>query len=236
MIPALYLIPTVLGEESLLSEIPPLNREIISRLRDFIVEDEKTARRHLKKLSPGIPQPELIMQVLDKHHPENLKPAQMLMPLKQGKPMGLLSEAGCPAIADPGALLVREAHRLGLRVIPLVGPSSLLLALMASGFNGQRFSFEGYLPVKPDERKKVLKALEKQSRKEDRTFLFIETPFRNEALLQDMLEVLGAETRILVAADLTLPEEYIAVGTPAQLRDKALKLHKRPVVFGLMAD
>lgn len=236
MVPTLYLIPTFLGEDSAGDEIPPLNRAIVASLNDFIVEDEKTARRHLKKLHSTIKQQELVIQVLDKHHPELMKPAQMLKPLKEGRSMGLISEAGCPAVADPGALLVREAHKQGFKVVPLVGPSSLLLALMASGFNGQRFNFEGYLPVKPEDRKKVLRQLEKQSRAENRTMLFIETPFRNDSLLQTMTEVLGPETRILLAVDLTMPDELIVVGTPAQVKSKSLKLHKRPVVFGLMAD
>lgn len=236
MIPTLYLIPTFLGEDSDASEIPPLNRVIIGSIKDFIVEDEKTARRHLKKINPEIKQPELLIQVLEKHNPELMKPSLMLRPLEEGRSMGLISEAGCPAVADPGALIVKEAHKLGFRVMPLVGPSSLLLGLMASGFNGQRFSFEGYLPVKPEERRKVLKQLEKQSRTENRTMLFIETPFRNDALLQAMTEVLGSETRILIAADLTMPTEMIYVGTPAQIKAKELKLHKRPVVFGMMAE
>lgn len=236
MIPALYLIPTFLGEQTDGSEIPPINHLIIQNIKDFIVEDEKTARRHLKKLNSAIIQSELLIQVLEKHHPELMKPAEMLRPIQQGRSIGLISEAGCPAIADPGALIVREAHRKGIKVVPLVGPSSILLALMASGFNGQRFSFEGYLPVKPEERKKVLRTLEKQSRNENRTFLFIETPFRNDSLVQTMVEVLGPETRILLAVDLTLPEELILVGTPAQIKAKAFQFHKRPVVFGIMAN
>lgn len=236
MIPTLYLIPTFLGEDSDAGEIPPLNRTLVGTIRDFIVEDEKTARRHLKKLNSEIKQSDLVIQVLEKHQPELMKPAQMLKPLKEGRSIGLISEAGCPAVADPGALIVREAHRQGFRVVPLVGPSSILLALMASGFNGQRFNFEGYLPVKPDDRKRVLKHLEKQSRAENRTMLFIETPFRNDAMLQAMTEVLGPDTRLLVALDLTMPTEMIFVGTPTQVKAKEFKLHKRPVVFGLMAD
>ena len=207
----------------------------ISHLTDFIVEAEKTARAHLKHFV-STPIRELNLQTLNEHTPTNDVVA-LLQPLRDGRDMGLVSEAGCPAIADPGAQAVALAHREGFEVKPLVGATSIVLALMASGANGQSFAFKGYLPVDKDGRSGSLKTLEMRSRQTQETQIFIETPYRNDTLLVDALAVLQPETRLCVACDLTLPSQQIISKTIADWRKltQLPNLKKRPAIFVLHA-
>ncbi|HWA36658.1 MAG TPA: SAM-dependent methyltransferase [Burkholderiales bacterium] len=197
----------------------------VRSLKDFAVEDAKSARAFLGEL--GLPVRELNIIPVD--DPEALKP------LREGRPLGLLSEAGCPAIADPGAKLVEDAHRAGFRVVPLVGPSSIVLALMASGLEGQRFAFCGYLPREAAEREKRIRQLEKRSRDEKETEIFIETPYRNDALLGALLKTCSPSTRLCVAADVTLGTESVTTRTIADWRRAGGTIGKRPAVFLLLA-
>lgn len=228
----LYAIPTPLGgtpDESL--PTPALQR--IRELRDFVAENAKSARAFLS--AAGCKPRELSIAELNEHTPL-AQVADLLTPLRQGRALGLLSEAGCPAIADPGAALVEAAHREGFRVVPLIGPSSITLALMASGLEGQRFAFCGYLPRDSGERTRRIRELESRSRKESETEVFIETPYRNEALLSALLQACAPSTRLCVAADLTLPSESIKTQTIAQWRRAASAIGRRPAVFLLLAQ
>ena len=223
----LYAIPTPLGgspEEAL----PAPALDTIRTLKDFAVENAKSARAFLGAL--GMPVRELSIRTLD----EDM--AGLMLPLREKRPLGLLSEAGCPAIADPGAALVEAAQREGFRVVPLVGPSSIILALMASGLEGQRFAFCGYLPRDAAERKHRIRELEQRSRRERATEIFIETPYRNDALLAALLDACSPATRLCVAADLTLPSETIRTETIGQWRRAAAQIGRRPAVFLLLAD
>ncbi len=235
MSPILYLIPTPLGAPDTPCLLPHEQVQITG-LTDFVVEAEKTARAHLKHLGITTPIRELNLQTLNEHTDLKTLP-ELLKPLQEGRSMGILSEAGCPAVADPGANLVALAHRHGYEVRPLVGPSSLLLALMASGANGQNFAFKGYLPSEKSERIAALKGLEQRSRQQNETQLFIETPYRNDALLADALETLHPETRLCTATDLTLPtQEIISQTVAAWRKSKTLpNLKKRPTIFVLHA-
>ena len=235
MSPILYLIPTPLGAPDTPCLLPQEQAQITG-LTDFVVEAEKTARAHLKHLGITTPIRELNLQTLNEHTDLKTLP-ELLKPLQEGRSMGILSEAGCPAVADPGANLVALAHRHGYEVRPLVGPSSLLLALMASGANGQNFAFKGYLPSEKSERIAALKNLEQRSRQQNETQLFIETPYRNDALLADALETLYPETRLCTATDLTLPtQEIISQTVAAWRKSKTLpNLKKRPTIFVLHA-
>lgn len=229
--PTLYLIPTPLGTPDIPCLMPHEN-ELIVNITDFVVEAEKTARAHLKALGITTPIRELNLQTLNEH--TDIKDvAALLQPLLDGKDMGLLSEAGCPAVADPGSNLVALAHKHGFQVRPLVGPSSILMAMMASGANGQRFAFKGYLPQEKSERLAALKDLERLSREHDETQIFIETPYRNDAMLEDALASLKPNTRFCIACDLTLPSETIislAVHDWPKVRPN---LKKRPTIFVL---
>ena len=235
MSPILYLIPTPLGAPDTPCLLPHEQAQITG-LTDFVVEAEKTARAHLKHLGITTPIRELNLQTLNEHTDLKTLP-ELLKPLQEGRSMGILSEAGCPAVADPGANLVALAHRHGYEVRPLIGPSSLLLALMASGANGQNFAFKGYLPSEKSERIAALKSLEQRSRQQNETQLFIETPYRNDALLADALETLYPETRLCTATDLTLPtQEIISQTVAAWRKSKTLpNLKKRPTIFVLHA-
>ena len=226
--PTLYLIPTPLGAPDAPCLLP-------HELVQIIVEAEKTARAHLKHFV-STPIRELNLQTLNEHTPTN-DVATLLQPLRDGRDMGLVSEAGCPAIADPGAQAVALAHREGFEVKPLVGATSIVLALMASGANGQSFAFKGYLPVDKNGRSGSLKTLEIRSRQTQETQIFIETPYRNDALLADALAVLQPETRLCVACDLTLPSQQIISKTIADWRKLAQlpNLKKRPAIFVLHA-
>lgn len=221
----LYAIPTPLGGEPQ-DALPAPALATIRSLKDFAVENAKSARAFLGAL--GMPVRELSIVAVEEK-------ADLLAPLRAGRPLGLLSEAGCPAIADPGAQLVEAAHREGFRVVPLIGPSSITLALMASGLEGQRFAFCGYLPREDAPRAKRIRELETRSRRERETEIFIETPYRNEALFSALLEVCAPATRLCVAADLTLGTESVRTCTVAEWRRSKGAIGKRPAVFLLLA-
>ncbi|MDR2220733.1 MAG: SAM-dependent methyltransferase [Methylobacillus sp.] len=231
----LYLLPVTLGDDVISKALPPDVAEIARRLEIFVVENEKTARRFLGAVKPQKPVRELTLLTLDEHTTEKELP-DLLAPLLQGHDVGLVSEAGCPGIADPGAQLVALAHRRGIRVAPLVGPSSILLALMASGLEGQRFSFLGYLPAEKAARVQKLRDIEQDSRKRRETQIFIETPYRNQHLLEDILATCHAETRLCVACNVSLNDEFILTQRIAEWKQTPLPdLHKKPAVFLLLA-
>lgn len=226
----LYLIPTPLGDSALNSILPPAVRDIAAQLDTFIVEHPKTARAFLKQIATHTPLQQLNLLVLDEHTPTSELQA-LLEPLRAGKNVGLISEAGCPAVADPGSNLVRLAHQQGFRVIPLVGPSSILLSLMASGLSGQRFTFHGYLPVDKTERKNKLLALELAAGTHDETQIFIETPYRNRQMLEAITSTCNDATALCVATDVTLATEMIVTKTVAEWKNKLPDIDKRPTVF-----
>lgn len=223
----LYAIPTPLGGPPA-DALPASALQIVKSLKDFAVENAKSARAFLGALGMNVR--ELNIQAIG----DDVRP--LLKPLREGRPMGLLSEAGCPAIADPGARLVEAAHGEGWRVVPLIGPSSIVLALMASGLEGQRFAFCGYLPRESAQRAQRIRELEQRSRRERQTEIFIETPYRSDALLSALLETCRPATRLCVAAELTLPGESIATRSIAQWRRGAAPIGRRPAVFLLLAD
>ena len=230
MIPALYLIPNLLGDTPVEQVLPPYNHEIIMGIRHFIVEDVRTARRFLKLVDRSIDIDQLTFYTLNKHtNPEDV--SSMLKPLEEGSPMGVISEAGCPAVADPGADVVAIAQRKGLQVIPLVGPSSIILAVMGSGFNGQSFAFNGYLPIEPEERIKVLKKLEQRAYTENQTQLFIETPYRNAKMMADIPKACRPQTHLCIAAGLTTNDEYIRTRTVKEWSGHLPQLEKTPCIF-----
>ncbi len=227
----LYLLPSTLGDGSPLSMIPPVVPETIARLRYFIVEDIRSARRYLKKTNPAIVIDELTFLVLNEHTEPGEIPA-LLEPMIHGNDAGLLSEAGLPCIADPGSLLVGMAHESGITVVPLPGPSSIFLALMASGFNGQNFAFHGYLPIDKKERIQKIREIESAVYTKDQTQVFIETPYRNKQMAEALNQACRPDTRICIAVDLTLPEEKIHHTTAKRLNpDHPPGLNKKPAVF-----
>ncbi len=230
----LYLIPTPLGEGNPADVLPAPVLELLPSLQCFVVEEVRTARRFLSQAGLKGHIEGLEFHQLNEHTP----PAQVeeyLQLFNGGRSVGLLSEAGLPAVADPGSLLVALCHRHGIEVVPLVGPSSLMLALMSSGLNGQSFAFVGYIPAKADERRNALKALEKRSATALQTQILIETPYRNDALLADMLQCLGPGTRLCIAANLTCPDAFIRTRTVAQWKAAPVSIGKRPCVFLLLA-
>lgn len=230
MNPALYLIPNLLGETPVEQVLPPYNRQIILGIRHFIVEDVRTARRFLKLVDRSIDIDQLTFYTLNKHtNPGEV--SGMLKPLEEGSPMGVISEAGCPAVADPGADVVAIAQRKGLQVIPLVGPSSIILAVMGSGFNGQSFAFNGYLPIEPEDRIKTLKKLEQRAYTENQTQLFIETPYRNAKMMSDILKACRPQTHLCIAAGLTTKDDYIKTRTIKEWGGKLPQLDKIPCIF-----
>ena len=231
--PVLYAIPAPLGG-SATDALPASVIEKVRQLRDFVAENPKTARALLASLKMPCGFAAISIARLDEHTSPDVVPS-LLAPLRAGRPLGLLSEAGCPAIADPGASLIEAAHREGFRVAPLVGPSSIVLALMACGLEGQRFAFCGYLPREPGARTRRIRELEQRSRRERETQIFIETPYRNDALLGALLEGCAASTRLCVASDLTLPTERIATRDISEWRASAATLGKHPAVFLLLA-
>ncbi|AVR43892.1 SAM-dependent methyltransferase [Christiangramia fulva] len=231
----LYLIPVGLGDSPDNKVFPPMNKEIIKEIDDFIVENEKSARRFIKRILPEKSQPALQLKALNKFtDPSEI--LNFLNPAKEGKNMGLLSEAGCPGVADPGAEIVKLAHQFGIQVVPLVGPSSILLAMMASGMNGQSFTFHGYLPIDKKERKSTILQLERISAEKNQAQLFIETPYRNMKFLQDLVQILHPATRICVACDLTLASEFIKTATASEWKNIKADLHKRPAIFIIQKD
>lgn len=224
----LYLLPVPLADDAW-STLPAQAVSLAGELRFFAVENLRTARRFLKGLHPSLVIDERQFSELDKHDGPDL--ATVRSWLQAGHGVGVLSEAGCPGIADPGAALAAEAHRIGARVVPVTGPSAILLALMGSGLNGQRFAFQGYLPVKSPERLKRISALEAQARRDGQTQIFIETPYRNAALLQDLLQACSPTTRLCVASGLTGSAERIVTRTVAQWRTAPPVVEKEPTVF-----
>lgn len=228
---ALYLIPVTLGATPFHQVIPAYNLDVIRQIRHFIVEEERTARRFLKMADKSIDIDQLTFYPMGKHaDPKQFQ--DYLRPLCNGEAMGIISEAGCPAIADPGANVVAIAQSLNLRVIPLVGPSSILLGLMASGFNGQSFAFHGYLPINDGQRSAMLKKLEARCSAEDQTQIFIETPFRNQQLFEDLLRICHPQTRLCVAAGITCEEEFIHTHTIQEWKKTTLPdLRKTPTIF-----
>lgn len=231
----LWLLPVALGDASWDRYLPAATREAACRLTHFVVENAKTARAELKRIGHPVPLRELAIEPLPEV-PTTQDIERLLAPLLAGKDLGLMSEAGCPAVADPGALLVRRAHELGLSVKPLVGPSSILLALMASGLDGQRFAFHGYLPAREPERGRRIAELETESARLTQTQIFIETPYRNLALLKALLLNCRPKTHLCLATDLTLSSEQIATRRIVEWKAAAPSdLDKRPTVFLLLA-
>lgn len=227
---ALYLLPVTLGDTPVEKVLPSYNREIILQIRHFIVEDVRSARRFLKKVDRDINIDELTFYPLNKHtSPEAI--SGYLKPLQEGNSMGVISEAGCPAVADPGADVVAIAQRKNLKVVPLVGPSSIILSVMGSGFNGQSFAFHGYLPIEPGERQKRLKELEQRVYSEHQTQLFIETPYRNNKMLEDILKACRPHTKLCVAANITCEGEYIKTKTVQEWKGHLPDLSKIPCIF-----
>jgi len=231
----LYLLPNTLGGSDAGWTIPSRVRETVLRLTDLVVENEKSARRFLKELDPAVDQAALRITVLDKHDPES-DPGKLLIPALEGRDMGLMSEAGLPAVADPGAAVVAEAHRRGIRVVPLAGPSSVLLALAASGLNGQRFCFHGYLPVEAGPRDAAIRKLERESRKEGQTQIFIETPYRNDKLLRALLAVCDAGTLLCVACAVTTDNESIRTQRIGDWKKAVPEIGKVPCVFLILSE
>lgn len=227
---ALYLLPVTLGDTPVEKVLPAYNKEIIVEIKHFIVEDVRSARRFLKKVESQINIDELTFYPLNKHtSPEAI--SGYLKPLMEGNPMGVISEAGCPAVADPGADVVAIAQRKGLKVVPLVGPSSIILSVMGSGFNGQSFAFHGYLPIEPGERSKRLKELESRIYGEHQTQLFIETPYRNNKMMEEILKTCRPQTKLCIAANITCEGEYIRTKTVKEWKGNLPDLNKIPCIF-----
>ena len=226
----LYLIPTTLGDSPISSVIPADISILLKQIKHFIVEDIRTTRRYLKKVDKSINIDDLTFYELNKHTTPQQK-SSFLNATKKGENIGIISEAGCPGVADPGADIVAAAHQQNIKVVPLVGPSSILLSLMASGMNGQSFAFQGYLPIKSGDRAKAIKHLEGLSIREKQTQIFIEAPYRNNHLLKDILTHCNAKTRVCVACDITLETEFIKTKTVAQWKGQLPELHKKPTIF-----
>ena len=226
----LYLIPTTLGESDPMDVLPQTVKRAIDFIDHYIVENEKTARRFIKAVNTQKVQAELKISLLNKHT-EVSEHNAMIKPCLEGINVGLMSEAGCPGVADPGAVIVKIAHEKGIQVVPLVGPSSILLAMMASGMNGQSFAFNGYLPIDKSDKKSALKNFEKMSSDKNQSQIFIETPYRNNKLLEDILSALQPNTHLCIAADITLPTEYIKTLRVADWKKTKVDLHNRPTIF-----
>lgn len=226
----LYLFPVPMGDVSPSEVLPPHNIEILRTVKHFIVENVRSARRFLKACDRSIDIDSLTLTELSEHTPAADVPA-MLAPLAEGHDMGIISEAGCPAVADPGADAVAVAQRKGYKVVPLVGPSSILLALMASGMNGQSFAFNGYLPIDSGARATKLKEMERRIRREGQTQIFIETPYRNNRMIQWLCSAAGADLRLCVASDITGPREQIVTLTIGQWRQRQYNYDKTPTIF-----
>jgi len=225
----LYLIPVPLAEEAAHKTYTPYLVDTINQIDTYIVENSKTARRFLKEAGLKTAQKDLIVHDYGKHNRTDL--GQFFVELAAGKDVGLMSEAGCPGIADPGADIVAEAHKRGIKVVPLVGPSSILLALMASGFNGQSFAFLGYLPIDKEQRTKRIKDLDLSASRYKQTQIFIETPFRNNQLFEEVLKSCKPNTQICVASNLTGEDEYIKTQSVYNWRKEEIDLHKKPTIF-----
>jgi 16S rRNA (cytidine1402-2'-O)-methyltransferase len=225
----LYLIPVPLAEEVAHKTFTPYLVDTINQIDTYIVENSKTARRFLKEAGLKTPQKDLIVHDYGKHNRTDL--GQFFVELAAGKDVGLMSEAGCPGVADPGADIVAEAHKRGIKVVPLVGPSSILLALMASGFNGQSFAFWGYLPIDKEQRTKRIKDLDLSASRYKQTQIFIETPFRNNQLFEEVLKSCKPNTQVCVASNLTAEDEFIKTQSVYNWRKEEIDLHKQPTIF-----
>lgn len=231
----LYLIPVTLGNTPIEQVLPAYNKQVICNIRHFIVEEVRTARRFLKQVDRDINIDELTFYPMGKHA-DAASFSKYLDALRNGEDMGVISEAGCPAVADPGADVVAIAQREGLKVVPLVGPSSILLAVMGSGFNGQSFAFHGYLPIAPTDRARRLKQLESRSAAEHQTQLFIETPYRNHKIIADILSACNPRTRLCIASGLTTEKEYICSKTVKEWKQAPPPdLNKIPTIFAIYA-
>jgi 16S rRNA (cytidine1402-2'-O)-methyltransferase len=226
----LFLIPVPLADDAAGKSLTPYLVDTINHISEYIVENEKTARRCLREAGLKTPQSELVIHDYGKHN-RDLKDNDFFAGLLSGKDVGLMSEAGCPGIADPGAEIVAEAHRKGIKVVPLVGPSSILLALMASGFSGQSFCFHGYLPIDKVERANRIKELEAQAERLKQTQLFIETPFRNNPMLEEILRSCKPNTRLCIACNLTGADEMVKTQSIAAWKKQVPELHKKPCMF-----
>lgn len=227
----LYLIPTTLGDTAETADVLPLKiNDIINSIDEYIVENEKSARHYLKKMGIQKPLQEIILHSLNQHT-EHKEIISYLNSISIGKNIGIISEAGCPGVADPGADVVKLAHEKNIEVIPLVGPSSILLALMASGFNGQSFAFNGYLPKERADRIKKIKELQILIFKKHQTQLFIETPYRNIHLLEDILAICDKNIKLCIATDITLPSEYIKTKSILDWKKSLPEINKRPTLF-----
>jgi 16S rRNA (cytidine1402-2'-O)-methyltransferase len=236
----LYLIPCTLSNPGEITinpndVLPHSITKIIELVDHYIVENEKTARKFIKSMVPQKQQPSLQLFALNKHT-ETAEHKAMIAPLLNGKNMGLMSEAGCPGIADPGAVIVKLAHKHGIQVVPMVGPSSILMALMASGMNGQSFAFNGYLPIDKKEKTVALKNLEKLSNDKNQAQIFMETPYRNNKFIDDLLTILQPNTNLCIAADITLPTEFIKTKTVNEWKKNKTDLHNRPCVFVIQKE
>lgn len=227
---AIYMIPVPISDEAWQRSLPVWNVDVIKSIKHFIVENVRTSRRFLKRVDHAIDISSLTFNELNQHTEEN-EISSYLSPLRNGEAIGIMSEAGCPGVADPGAKVVRIAQEEGYKVIPLVGPSSILLSLMASGLNGQKFSFHGYLPVENSERGKAIKNLENQSRRDDMTQIFIETPYRNQKMMDSLLQNLANDTLLCVAADVTSPQEKILTRSVKEWKNIKMELEKVPTIF-----
>ena len=231
----LYLIPTPIGYNSPFEVLPISVKKIVEELKYFIVENEKIARRFIKKIIPGKNQEELVLFPLNKFTTQE-ELNSYIRPCLDGISMGLLSDAGCPGIADPGAVIVSKAHKLGITVKPHIGPSSIILAMMSSGMNGQNFAFNGYLPVDKKQRTQSLIKYQRHSYKEEQAQLFIETPYRSSTLFAEMIKVLDPNTRLCVACDLSLLSEYIKTQSVLEWKKSRPNLNKRPCIFILQGS
>lgn len=226
----IYLIPTTLGDTSIERVLPPDLTQLISSVSVFIVENIRTARRFLKKVNPAIVIDDLIFFELNQHT-DKKEISRFLEPNREGKDIGIISEAGCPGVADPGAEVVKIAHTKNIQVVPLVGPSSILLALMASGMSGQNFAFNGYLPIKNPEKSNQIKLLEKRMQSEGQTQIFIEAPYRNAQLLDELLKNCQPETILCIAVDITLDTEFILAKPVSYWKTHLPEIQKRPAIF-----
>jgi 16S rRNA (cytidine1402-2'-O)-methyltransferase len=226
----LFLIPTVLAEDTAQQVICRQVAEVTAQLKYFLVENARTARRYIKSIAPSQTIEELQITVIDKNS-SDAELTAALKPLLAGQDAGVISEAGCPGVADPGAELARLAHQHGVKVVPLVGPSAILMGLMASGFNGQSFAFHGYLPIEKRDRIGALKNLEKEMALKDQTQIFMETPYRNRQMIDDLLQHLNKDTKLCIGANISGPTEFIKTLRVADWKGKVPDLHKQPAVF-----
>lgn len=233
MFGTLYLIPCPISDDTeVLDVTPAANKAIIDSIDYFIVENTRSARRFLSKAKVARPIDTLSFRELNEHTLAGQEVEELIRPLLEGRSAGVISEAGVPGVADPGALVVEACHRHSIRVVPLVGPSSIIMAMMASGLNGQSFAFNGYLPVKPPERARALKSLERRAQSEGQSQMFIETPYRNVKLIEQILQLCAPDTRLTIAVDITSPDEFIVTRTVREWRAATMpEMNKRPAIF-----